>query len=183
MCVSNVCGDDISFRRWEKHGAQSQPAPFFPNHSVPRHPTGLIPEEPTEAHKPRRNFNRAVHRTIYKSQAGPSHNACRLHRQLTKGAREPARKWRRKISAVGPHRGNHNPKEWVHTCHKRHTPQKANTPHAPQKKARHRRHHTRHRRRTPQKALYHSRCRRRSLNTHRRRSLAEKPACSNLAKE
>ena len=24
MCVSNVCGDHISFRRWEKHGAQSQ---------------------------------------------------------------------------------------------------------------------------------------------------------------
>ena len=28
--VSSVCGDHISFRRWEKHGAQSQPAPFPP---------------------------------------------------------------------------------------------------------------------------------------------------------
>jgi len=66
LCVSNVCGDHISFREWEKHGAQSQPAPFPPNHSAPRHPIGLIPEEPTEAHKPRRDFNRAVHRTIYR---------------------------------------------------------------------------------------------------------------------
>ena len=30
MCVSNVCGDRISLKRWEKHGAQSQPAPFPP---------------------------------------------------------------------------------------------------------------------------------------------------------
>ena len=30
MCVNNVCGDHISFRRWEKHGAQSQQAPFPP---------------------------------------------------------------------------------------------------------------------------------------------------------
>ena len=28
--VNNVCGDLISFRRWEKHGAQSQPASFPP---------------------------------------------------------------------------------------------------------------------------------------------------------
>ena len=30
LCVNNVCGDHISFRRWEKHGAQSQRAPFPP---------------------------------------------------------------------------------------------------------------------------------------------------------
>ena len=35
-----------------------------PNHSAPRHPTRHIPEEPTEAHQPSRDFNRAVHRTI-----------------------------------------------------------------------------------------------------------------------
>ena len=40
-------------------------SPISPNHSAPRHPTGQIPEESTEAHKPRRGFNRAVHRIIY----------------------------------------------------------------------------------------------------------------------
>ena len=39
-------------------------SPLYPNHSAPRHPTGQIPEEPAEAHQPRRGFNRAVRRYI-----------------------------------------------------------------------------------------------------------------------
>jgi len=39
-------------------------SPLSPNHSAPRHPTGQIPGEPTEAHQPRRDFNRAVNRII-----------------------------------------------------------------------------------------------------------------------
>jgi len=41
-------------------------SPLSPNHSAPRHPTGQIPEESTEAHQPRRDFNWAVHRIIYR---------------------------------------------------------------------------------------------------------------------
>ena len=39
-------------------------SPLSLNHSTPRHPTGQIPEDPIEAHEPRRDFNRAVHRII-----------------------------------------------------------------------------------------------------------------------
>ena len=45
-------------------------SPLSPNHSAPRHPTGQIPEESTEAHQPRRDFTRAVHRII--DNTGPS---------------------------------------------------------------------------------------------------------------
>jgi len=37
--------------------------------SDPRHPAGQIPEEPTEAHQPRRDFNRAVQHIIYTKKA------------------------------------------------------------------------------------------------------------------
>ena len=39
-------------------------SPLSPNHNAPRHPTGQIPEESTEAHQPRRDLNRTVHRII-----------------------------------------------------------------------------------------------------------------------
>ena len=60
--VSNVFGDYISFRRWEKAWRPTTASPLSPNHSAPWHPTGQIPEEPTETHQPRRDFTRAVHR-------------------------------------------------------------------------------------------------------------------------
>ena len=52
--------------------------------SAPRHPTGRIPEESTEAHQPRRDFTRTVHHIIdsrgwlisQKDQAEPRRACC-----------------------------------------------------------------------------------------------------------
>jgi len=85
-------------------------SPVSPNHSAPRHPIGQIPEEPTEAHKPRRDFKRAVHRTIYKevwasagvqgawqTQTSPEKFGCCLYRSYS-----PAKEQRSSMASFLP---------------------------------------------------------------------------------